>query len=37
VGKANRFYLRYGSEVENLRRLVEVNLTHLCIAYTINN
>jgi hypothetical protein len=37
VRKANRFYLRYGSEVENLRRLVEVNLTQLCIAYTINN
>jgi putative GTP pyrophosphokinase len=37
VGKANRFYLRYSPEVENLRRLVEVNLTQLCIAYTLNN
>jgi hypothetical protein len=37
VGKANRFYLRYGSEVKNLRWLVEVNLTHLCIAYMVNN
>ena len=37
VWKANRFYLRYGSEVENLRRLVEVNLTQLCLAYTLNN
>jgi len=37
VWKANRFYLRYGSEVENLRRLVEVNLTQLCLAYALNN
>ena len=37
VGKANRFYLRYRAEVENLRHLVEVNLTQLCIAYTLNN
>jgi len=37
VRKANRFYLRYGAEVENLRRMVEVNLTQLCIAYTLNN
>jgi len=37
VWKANRFYLRYGSEVENLCRLVEVNLTQLCLAYTLNN
>ena len=37
VWKVNRFYLRYGAEVENLRRLVEVNLTQLCIAYTLNN
>ena len=37
VWKANRFYLRYGSEVENLRQLVEVNLTQLCIVYTLNN
>jgi putative GTP pyrophosphokinase len=29
--------LRYGSEVENLRRLVEVNLTQLCLAYALNN
>jgi len=35
--RANRFYLRYGSEVENLCRLVEVNLTQLCIAYALNN
>jgi putative GTP pyrophosphokinase len=35
--KANRFYLRYGSEVENLCRLVEVKLTQLCLAYTLNN
>jgi len=37
VWKANRFYLRYGSEIENLRRLVEVNLTQLCLAYTLKN
>ena len=37
VGKANRFYLRYGSEVENLRRLVEANLTQLCLTYALNN
>ncbi len=35
--RANRFYLRYGSEVENLCRLVEVKLNQLCIAYTLNN
>jgi len=37
VWKANRFYLRYGSEVENLSRLVEVNLAQLCLAYALNN
>jgi putative GTP pyrophosphokinase len=37
VWKTNRFYLRYGSEVENLCRLVEVNLTQLCLAYALNN
>jgi putative GTP pyrophosphokinase len=37
VWKVDRFYLRYGAEVENLRRLVEVNLTQLCIAYALNN
>jgi len=37
VWQVNRFYLRYGAEVENLCRLVEVNLTQLCIAYTLNN
>jgi putative GTP pyrophosphokinase len=37
ISKANRFYQRYSAEVENLRRLVEVNLTQLCIAYTLNN
>jgi putative GTP pyrophosphokinase len=35
--RANRFYLRYGSEVENLCKLVEVKLNQLCIAYTLNN
>jgi len=37
ISKANRFYQRYSAEVENLCRLVEVNLTQLCIAYTLNN
>jgi putative GTP pyrophosphokinase len=37
VWKVNRFYLRYGSEVENLRRLVEVNLTQLCLAYALHH
>jgi hypothetical protein len=32
VCKAVRFYLRYGSEVESLRGLVEVNFAQLCIA-----
>jgi len=37
VWKVNRFYLRYGSEVENLRRLVEAQLTQLCLAYALGN
>jgi len=37
IGKVNRFYQRYGAEVENLRRLVEVHLTQLCIAYALDN
>ncbi len=37
VRKTNRFYLRYSSEVDNLRRLVEVNLTQLCLAYALNH
>ncbi|MBW2542575.1 MAG: GTP pyrophosphokinase [Deltaproteobacteria bacterium] len=37
VRRANRFYLRYGSEVGNLCKLVEVKLNQLCIAYTLNN
>ncbi len=37
IGRVDRFYLRYGAEVENLRRLVEVNLSQLCIAYTLNH
>ena len=35
--RAIRFYNRYGDEVENLRKLLDVRLNQLALAYTTQN
>lgn len=37
IAKTNRFYARYGAEVENLRLLVEVHLHQIVLAYCLDN
>jgi len=35
--RANRFYNRYGEEIEQIAELLEIKLKQLALAYTINN
>lgn len=36
IQRAARFYERYGDELETIRKLLEVRLDQLCLAYTLN-